>query len=303
MNNSAVKGESRNSQEPLVSVVIPTFNRNKFIERCVRSILDQTYKNVECIVMDGGSNDGTVETLRRLASEDPRVRYVSEPDDGEVYATNKGIDLAKGEIVGVQASDDFYEKDAIESAVRFLLENRELIGASGDARYVDEKGNSLNRGVITYRGEMSKKTVRRILILRHKSTFCCHGAFFGWRDRLRKHGKFDPNFSVMPDLEFYSRLLRNGERIGCIPRIQYNFTIHPNMGALKYAARVEAQRTMLHQRFEMRWYHNLVWLTVGKITSYAMNPYRSPFFQGVMWEIRMLLATIRNRFSTTDSKH
>jgi glycosyltransferase involved in cell wall biosynthesis len=303
MNRSPNTGESRNSREPLVSIIVPAFNRNSFIERCVRSILNQTYKHIECIVMDGGSTDGTVETLKRLSSEDPRLKYISEPDEGEVYATNKGIDLAKGELVGVQASDDFYEKDAIQITVNFLLDHPEFIGASGDARYVDESGKSLNRGVITYRGEMSKETVRRILILRHKSTFCCHGAFVGWRDRLRKHGKFDPNFSVMPDLEFYSRLLRNGERIGCIARIQYNFTIHPDMGALKYAARVEAQRAMLHQRFEMKWYHNLLWLTVGKIASYIMNPYRSPFFQGVIWEVRILLAAIRNRFSATDSKH
>jgi glycosyltransferase involved in cell wall biosynthesis len=283
-------------REPLVSVIIPTFNRNKFIERCIRSVLEQTYKNIECIVIDGASTDGTLETLKRLSQADPRLRFVSEPDEGEVYATNKGLDLAKGDIVAVQASDDYYEKDAIEFAVRFLLENPRFIGVSGDARYVDESGKSLNRGVITYRGEMSKNNIRKILILRHKSTFVCHGAFFGWRARLRQYGQLDPDFSVMPDLEFYSRLLQNGERIGSLRRIQYNFTIHPGMGALKYAAKVKEQRIHLHDRFQMRWHHEFLWLTVGKLACYAMNPYRSPFFQGVLWEIRMMKATLKRLF-------
>jgi glycosyltransferase involved in cell wall biosynthesis len=145
-------------------VVIPTFNRNRFIERSIRSVLDQSYRNIECLVMDGGSNDGSVETLQRLSSADPRLRFFSEPDEGEVYATNKGLDLARGDIIGVFASDDFYEKDAIASAVEFLLAHPEFIGVGGDARYVDESGKSLNRGVITYRGEMSKNTLRRILV-------------------------------------------------------------------------------------------------------------------------------------------
>jgi glycosyltransferase involved in cell wall biosynthesis len=295
MSNSSSETPVTSQRQPLVSVVIPTFNRNKFIERCVLSVLDQTYKNVECLVMDGGSTDGSVETLNRLSKEDPRLRFFSKPDEGEVYATNEGFDLARGEIMGVQASDDFYEKDAIEHAVGFLLDHPEFIGVSGDARYVDESGKSLHRGVITYRGEMSKDKLRRILILRHKSTFVCHGAFFGWRTRLLSHGKLDPQFSVMPDLEFYSRLLDQGEQIGSVRRVQYNFTIHPGMGALKYAAKVQNQRVLLHERFEMKWYHELLWMIVGKVSCYLMNPYRSPFFQGVVWELRMLKATLRNR--------
>ena len=283
------------SKLPLVSIIIPTFNRNSFIERCVRSILDQSYRNIECLVVDGASTDGSIKTLERLASEDTRFKFISEPDEGEVYAVNKGLDLVSGEIVGVQNSDDYYVPDAVETSVQFLLEHPECIGVAGDARYVDEHGKDLKRGVITYRGEMSKATVKKILILRHKSTFVCHGSFFGWRERLRKHGKFDPTFGVMPDLEFYSRLLQEGERIGCLPRIQYNFTIHPGMGALKYAQRVEDQRVLLHEKFAMKWYHEFLWLTVGKIASYASNPYRSPFLEGMKWELRVLWARLRQK--------
>jgi hypothetical protein len=69
------------------------------------------------------------------------------------------------------------------------------------------------------------------------------------------------------------------------------------MGALKYAAKVEAQREMLHQRYQMKWYHEFLWLTVGKATSYLMNPYRSPFFEGLLWEFRIIRAQLRGTSS------
>lgn len=284
----------QNLSAPLVSIIVPTFNRSEFIERCVHSILNQTYRNIECLVMDGASTDDSVAKLKRISSHDPRLRFISEPDNGEVDAVNKGLDLVSGDIVGFQNSDDYYVPDAVETSVRFLQTHPDCIGVSGDARYVDAHGKDLRRGVITYRGEMIKRNIRRILILRYKSTFICHGAFFGWRKQLLAHGKFDPAFGVMPDLEFYSRLLQEGERIGCLPRVQFHFAIHPGMGALKHVRKVEEQRAVLHARYGMRWYHELLWTTIGKGASYMMNPYRTSLWEGIRWELRMLAARARH---------
>src|SRR5687768_3217226 len=94
--------------KPLVSVVMATYNRASFLEACLRSILDQSYQNLECIVVDGASKDNSVEILTRMAAADPRLRFMSEPDKGEVFAMNKGIDMARGDILAFQASDDYY---------------------------------------------------------------------------------------------------------------------------------------------------------------------------------------------------
>jgi glycosyltransferase involved in cell wall biosynthesis len=191
--------------EPLVSVIVATFNRGPFLERCLRSILDQTYRRVECVVVDGASRDQSLDILKRLSAEDPRVRFVSEPDEGEVYAVNKGLDLARGEIVGFQASDDFYVPDAVRTSVDFLLAHSDYVGVAGDARLVDPAGQPLGRGMITYRGELSGRCLRRILILRFLMCPVVHGTFFGWRERLLRHGKLDPTFSVVPDVDYYTR--------------------------------------------------------------------------------------------------
>ena len=107
------------------------------------------------------------------------------------------------------------------------------MGVGGDALYVDDQGTDLGRGVITYRGMMTKDKIRHILTLRYKSCFVCHGSFFGWRSRLLDARQLDPAFSVTPDWDYYLRLLAAGERVGCLPRIQSKYTVHPDMGALK----------------------------------------------------------------------
>jgi glycosyltransferase involved in cell wall biosynthesis len=272
-------------RQPLVSIIVPTLNRARFLERCVQSILGQTYPKIECLVMDGGSKDGSVDILQHLAGADPRLRFISEPDKGEVDATNRGMDLVAGELMGIQASDDFYVPDAVGKAVEFLLAHPECIGVAGDALYVDDQGAELGRGVITYRGMMTKDKIRRILMLRYKSCFVCHGSFFGWRSRLLGHGKLDPAFSVTPDWDYYLRLLAAGERIGCLPRIQYKYTVHPDMGASKYWAKAEAQRSQFHRRYGMKWRHELLRSTAGRVASYFANPYRTPFLPGLKREI------------------
>jgi glycosyltransferase involved in cell wall biosynthesis len=272
--------------QPLVSIIVPSFNRGLYLERCLHSILDQTYRNLECLVMDGGSQDGTVAILQRLAASDQRLRFISEPDRGEVHATNKGLDLARGEIISIQASDDYYVPDAVEKSVEFLLAHPEFVGVGGDALYVDASGKSLGRGVITYRGGLGPKSAKRILMLRYFVCPVIHGTFFGWRQRLARHGKFDPDFSVCPDVEFYLRVVEGGDSIGCLPRVQSFYTVHPDMGAMKYYHRVREQLDRLYARHGLRWYHHLVRLSVGRALNYTRNPLRSPFLPGLARELR-----------------
>ena len=261
--------------QPLVSVVIGTLNRAKFLERCVRSVLDQTYRNIECIVMDGASKDGSVEILKRLADSDPRLKYVSEPDDGEVDAVNKGIDLVSGEILGFQSSDDYYLGDAIESAVRFLMDHPEFACVGGDTLFIDADGNNLGSGMFTYRGKMSKETIHRIIMFHHVSPLY-HGSSFGWRKRLLAHGKFDPRFSVSYDYDFYLRLLSHGEQIGCLPKVQLKYTLHPDMGAIKFKEKVKEQCRQIRKVHGFKPYQELARIFFSRPVSYLMNPYRPP---------------------------
>ena len=103
----------------LISVVIPTYNRKKQLPECIRSVLAQTYRNIEVLVVDDASTDGTEELFHEI--EDPRLHYLRyETNRGACYARNYGAKRAKGELIAFQDSDDTWYEDKLEKQYRFL---------------------------------------------------------------------------------------------------------------------------------------------------------------------------------------
>jgi glycosyltransferase involved in cell wall biosynthesis len=129
--------------EPLVSVVTPCLNGAPFAAANIRSVADQTYANVEHIVIDGGSTDGTVDILRRHGD----IRWESGPDEGQSDALNKGFALASGEILGWLNIDDYYLPHAVAAAVRELQGDTELAAVYANAILVDESGTEIGRSI------------------------------------------------------------------------------------------------------------------------------------------------------------
>ena len=126
---------------PLVSIVTPSFNQGLFLEETILSVLDQDYPNVEYIIIDGGSTDGTVDIIRQYEN---KINYwVSEPDKGQADAVNKGWQMSSGEILGWINSDDVYSPDAIELAVSTLLANSDIGFVYGDAKVIDADGRNI----------------------------------------------------------------------------------------------------------------------------------------------------------------
>jgi glycosyltransferase involved in cell wall biosynthesis len=131
-------------EAPLVSIIVPSFNQGCFIRRTLESILSQDYRPLELIVIDGASTDETVSILREFSGA-PELQWVSEPDSGVVEAVNKGFARARGEIAGIQSSDDFYLPGAIAAGVEALLADPDLAFVFGDIAKVDAEGRELSR--------------------------------------------------------------------------------------------------------------------------------------------------------------
>ena len=127
-------------QLPLVSIVTPSFNQGRWLEESIRSVLDQDYPNIEYLVMDGGSTDGSLDVLRRYEG---RVRYNSGPDGGQSQALCTAYARMKGEILGWINADDAYTPGAVRRAVQALTAEPKLGMVYGNAEFIDGAGRSL----------------------------------------------------------------------------------------------------------------------------------------------------------------
>lgn len=122
---------------PLVSVVTPSYNTAQYIESTLQSVATQDYPNIEHIVFDGGSKDGTIEILEKF----PKVDWVSEPDKGQSDALNKGFKKAKGKYIGWLNSDDLYTEGAVKKAVDYLESHPDVAMIYTDLNIIDQKDN------------------------------------------------------------------------------------------------------------------------------------------------------------------
>lgn len=191
---------------PRVSIVTPSYNQAAFIEQTLCSVLDQGYPNLEYLVVDGASQDGSVEIIRKYA--DRLAWWVSEPDHGQAEAINKGFAHASGEIVGWVNSDDLYLPGCVASAVSALQEDSGLVMVFGDMAAMDSDGVVIN-------------------LLRSKNwgldDLMCfeilnQPAVFMRREALETAGFLETRFHYMLDHHLWLRLVQLGE-ICHIPEI------------------------------------------------------------------------------------
>jgi glycosyltransferase involved in cell wall biosynthesis len=194
---------------PSLSIITPSYNQARYLERTIRSVLDQAYPNLEYVIVDGGSGDGSVEIIRRY---EPRLAWwVSEPDEGQSQAINKGIERTSGEIVAYINSDDYYLPGAFEKAIDAFERTGAgwVAGASADLEEADPPAD--------------------LGVWQPEPPDACEGPFRGrhwwlltpwhvaqppvfWRrEMFERHGLFRTDLSNVFDSEFMVRLALAGE--------------------------------------------------------------------------------------------
>jgi glycosyltransferase involved in cell wall biosynthesis len=202
---------------PKLTIVTPSLNQAAFLERTLRSVLDQAYENLEYMVVDGGSTDGSVEIIESYA--DRLAWWTSEPDKGQTDALNKGLRRATGEIVAYINSDDYYLPGAFDAAVDAFsrTDARWVVGA---ARFVDEHDN-VNE---VWNPELPATPRYRWVL---DPVGWPQAASFWRRDLFEEFGLFREDFHYVFDTEFGLRLALAGVLPAIVDRELAVRVVHP----------------------------------------------------------------------------
>ena len=140
----ATSNEQRANSYPLISVIVPVYKVEKYLDQCVNSIVNQTYTNLEIILVDDGSPDNCPAMCDEWAHRDSRIRVIHKTNGGLDTARNAGLDVMRGEFVGTVDSDDFIAPNMYERLYTLLIENDADISVCGLVQ-VDEEGNKLSK--------------------------------------------------------------------------------------------------------------------------------------------------------------
>ena len=198
--------------KPLVTIVTTTFNlikggRSEIFRQCMQSIHDQTYENIEHIIVDGASTDGTLDLIKKYASK--KARLISEPDSGIYDAMNKGIRLAQGKYVAFLNSDDYYsDKEGVSISVRALEEsNADFSYAPAMIKFED--------GRLFDNHPHCNPRISNVFL----AMPFCHQTMFAKRQVMIKEGIFDTSYKSAADYDFVIRLCLRKSKSIFVPRV------------------------------------------------------------------------------------
>lgn len=224
------------NSEPLISIVTVCLNAVGHIEKCINSVINQTYTNIEYIVIDGGSTDGTLDIIKKY--EDRITHWISERDRGIYDAMNKGISMCKGVFVGLLSSDDYYAGDAVQKIVETINSDNSVDVIHGNhistctssnfnAKYVD--------------GDLLKH-----MTMSHPTCFI--------RADVYKIYKYDISYKIAADYDLLIKLMKVGKKFKDIDHVityvsPYGVSSQPSMSTviekfnirLKYSLAIAVQ--------------------------------------------------------------
>lgn len=195
---------------PKISVITICFNSAKTIENTIKSVLNQNYDNLEYIIVDGGSTDGTIDIIKKYDSQ--ISFWISEPDKGISDAFNKGIAVATGEIIGIVNSDDQYLPGALSAVARNYEKNIDVY--RGSILIHDDIKNE----EYTYQPSMKFGVIPINVNVCHLPTFIAKRAY-------EKYGSYDINFKIAMDLDLLRRFYRKGAVFKKIDKVLGKFNV------------------------------------------------------------------------------
>ena len=198
--------------EDLVSIIVPIYNSEKFIDECIKSILNQTYKNIELILVNDGSTDRSLEICRKYEKEDKRIIVINKKNEGVAIARNYGIERASGKYIGFVDSDDSINEKLYETLISNIMKDKTKVVVLN--KYTIKKNIRYKKNIVE-----SKTAINDILRLRFPTSLW---AYLYHKD-LIKNIQLNNEIHFFEDLEFNIRILMAVKKISICNDALYNY--------------------------------------------------------------------------------
>jgi len=239
-------GESLEKLKPLVSIITVSFNQAVYLRDVLECIKGQTYENIEHIVIDGGSTDGSVQLLKKYEME-YNLRWVSEKDRGPTHGMNKGLTMAKGEILSILNADDYYvDSNTVRTAVEALKSDIDMVYGNC---YIVTSNNKLLRKWIPPDFKLSTYLLSGI------SYIPANTVFFK-REIIQKIGYLNESYKCAMDYDFFLRIGMAGFKIRKVPKIWAAWRIHGGNISIKKQKEQIEESTRIRNRYLSTYFKN-----------------------------------------------
>jgi len=246
---------------PRISVLLPVHNGGDYIESALRSVMAQTFRDLEILVVDDASTDATPAILARLAAEDPRIRILRPETNLRLpRALNFGLEHARGEYVARMDADDLCEPDRFALQARFLDTHPEIVLVGCSERTIDPDGNKIKDQVRAQSPEQTRWLLRIGMAFRHP-------AFLFRRREMTL--RYDPACTLSEDYDILVRLTETS-KVACLPDLLLRYREHPGALSAQKAADMPRQARMLAEKVQRADLPEDVFL--------ALEPFRDAYY-------------------------
>lgn len=192
---------------PRVSVILPVYNTEKYVAEAIESILNQTYTNLELIIINDCSTDRTPEIISEYVQNDPRVRVINNPTNkGPAASRNSGINNSQGEYIALMDADDISHPDRLSKQVAFLDKHQEVKVAGSSAIRIDPAGNPIGK----WRLPVKDRIIRWHILFRNSRVFCNPTVMIR-RDLFTQVSLYNEAIFSYDDFELWTRIFTHGE--------------------------------------------------------------------------------------------
>lgn len=193
---------------PTVSVIIPSYNHEKYVGDCIRSVLNQTYGDFEIVITDDGSSDQTVSVIKEF--KDPRIKlFTHAKNEGACIAANNCLTHARGKYIAMLSSDDVWYPHKLETQVNYLDEHPEIGVVFGKVDWIDENSDPITNKLLPFYSLFDVGNRSRFEWLRYffmVGNCLCHPCSLVRKECYAEAGMFNPRYASLPDLDFWIRI-------------------------------------------------------------------------------------------------